>query len=286
MTERFLETLHAGWGQSFEISDVLFELNTGHQHLLIFENPVFGRVMALDGAIQTTSRDEFVYHEMLAHVPLLSHPDPRRVLIIGGGDGGILREVVKHPGLEQVVQVEIDAAVIELCKQYFPGHSDGAFEHPKAEIVIGDGIEFVNQTDRRFDVILSDSTDPMGPGEVLFTERFYQGVARSLAEGGIFAAQNGVPFLQLDELQQTHGRLQGLFADSSFFMAAVPSYVGGSMALAWACQDSALRQGLQLDTIAARVKRCNLQARYYNPAVHMAAFALPQYIQDACSQTS
>ena len=281
VNDRFLESLHQAWGQSFEISKVLFELDTGQQQLLMFENPAFGRVMALDGAIQTTSRDEFMYHEMLAHVPLFSHPSPRRVLIIGGGDGGILREVVKHPGVERVVQVEIDAAVIELCKQYFPAHSDGAFDHPKAEIVIGDGIEFVNNTGERFDVILSDSTDPMGPGEVLFTERFYQGVARSLSAGGIFSAQNGVPFLQLDETRQTHERLKHLFADTGFFMTSVPSYVGGAMALAWACKDAGLRESMTLERISKRYQAAGFVARYYNPAIHLAAFALPQYVQDA-----
>jgi spermidine synthase len=286
VSDLFRETLHAGWGQFFDVRDILFELDTGCQHLLIFENAAFGRVMALDGAIQTTSRDEFVYHEMLAHVPLLSHPSPKRVLIIGGGDGGILREVVKHPGLERVVQVEIDAAVIDLCKQYFPAHSNGAFEHPKAEIVIGDGIEYVNATSEQFDVILSDSTDPMGPGEALFTERFYQGVASCLASGGVFAAQNGVPFLQLDETRKTHQRLKGLFADASFFMAAVPSYVGGAMALAWGCSDEAVRRQLTEAVIRERYHAAALQTRYYNPAMHLAAFALPQYVQDACRQTS
>ncbi len=283
MAERFLETLHAGWGQSFEVSRVLFEADTGQQHLLVFENPAFGRVLALDGAIQTTSRDEFTYHEMLAHVPLCSHPAPKRVLVIGGGDGGLLREVLKHPGVEQAVLVEIDAAVIRLCREYFPAHSAGAFDDPRAAIVIGDGIAFVNDTQQRFDVILSDSTDPMGPGEALFTERFYRGVARCLAPGGIFAAQNGVPFLQLPELVATRQRLAALFADVGFFTTAVPSYVGGVMALAWACQDPTLRAGLSLAVLEQRYRAAGLVTQYYNPAMHLAAFALPNYVQQACA---
>lgn len=286
VSEHFLELLHAGWGQSFEVTRVLHEQQTVHQHLIIFENPLFGRVIALDGAVQTTSRDEFIYHEMLAHVPLFSHPDPKRVLIIGGGDGGILREVLRHPGVEQVVLVEIDAAVIGLCRQYFPAHSDGAFDHPKTEIVIGDGIAFVHGTDRRFDVILSDSTDPLGPGEALFTERFYAGVARCLEAQGIFAAQNGVPFLQAGELVATHRRLRRLFADTGFFTAAVPSYVGGLMALAWACRDGSVRENLALAALQRRYQASGMVTRYYNPALHLAAFALPQYIVDACAQAS
>lgn len=282
MSGTFVESLHAGWGQSFAVGQVLFEADTGQQQLIIFDNPAFGRVMALDGAIQTTERDEFIYHEMLAHVPLFSHPAPKRVLIIGGGDGGILREVLRHPGVEQVTQVEIDAAVIALCREYFPAHSAGAFEHPKAEIIIGDGIAFVNETEHRFDVILSDSTDPMGPAEVLFSERFYQGVARCLNPGGIFAAQNGVPFLQRQEAVDSCQRLRHLFADVSLFTAAVPTYAGGHMALAWACRDAGLRTGLARATLEQRFRAAAFRTRYYNPAMHLAAFALPQYLLEAC----
>lgn len=285
MSQSFVETLHAGWGQVFGVEKMLFETDTGQQQLCIFENATFGRVMALDGVIQTTQQDEFIYHEMLAHVPLFSHPNPKRVLIIGGGDGGILREVLRHPGLEQVVQVEIDGAVIDLCRQYFPDHSSGAFDHPKAEIIIGDGIEFVGTTDRRFDVILSDSTDPLGPAEVLFSERFYAGVARCLNPGGIFAAQNGVPFLQREEAVNAYRRLKSLFADTHFFTAVVPTYAGGHMALAWACQDAGLRASLSLETLTARFRAAGFATRYYNPAMHLAAFALPQYLVEACGIT-
>jgi spermidine synthase len=144
----FREILHAGYAQTLDIREVLFEHKTAHQHLLIFNSESFGRVLALDGVVQTTERDEFIYHETLAHVPLFSHPAPREVLIIGGGDGGLLREVLKHDSVTRVVQVEIDRAVIDLCSKYLPNHSQGAYQHPKAEIVIGDGIEFVCTTDR------------------------------------------------------------------------------------------------------------------------------------------
>ncbi|MDX9874986.1 MAG: polyamine aminopropyltransferase [Spongiibacteraceae bacterium] len=277
---KFSETLHSGYAQTFEVREVLFEHRTEHQHLVIFDTPSFGRVMALDGAIQTTERDEFIYHEMLAHVPLFAHGQARDVLIVGGGDGGMLREVLKHPGVERVVMVEIDRSVIDLCTHYFPNHSQGAFDSPRAEIIVGDGVEYVGSTDRRFDVVLSDSTDPAGPAEVLFTERFYSGVKRCLKEGGIFAAQNGLPFLQADEVTNTYKRLAGHFQDRWFFAAAVPTYVGGIMTLAWASDDKALRQ-LPVEVIAERFRAGGLKTRYYNPEMHVASFALPQYVVDS-----
>ncbi len=283
MNQNFSETLHEGYAQSFGVRDILFESRTGHQHLVIFESASFGRVMALDGVIQTTERDEFIYHEMLAHVPLFAHGGARDVLIIGGGDGGLLREVLKHPEVERVVQVEIDQAVIDLCTKYFPNHSQGAFDNPRAEIVIGDGIDYVCNTPRHFDVVISDCTDPIGPGEVLFSSRFYEGVARCLNPGGIFAAQNGSAFLQPDEVTTTHQRLSPYFRDRSFFTASVPTYIGGAMTLAWASDDAALRT-VAAATLQQRFDAAAIATRYYNPAVHAASFALPQYLVDALKE--
>ena len=192
----YQETLYQGYGQRFSIDNMLHEVRTEHQHLVIFENARMGRVMALDGVIQTTEADEFIYHEMLTHVPILAHGAARRVLIIGGGDGGMLREVAKHKSVERITMVEIDAGVVEFCRQYLPNHSAGAYDDPRFKLVIDDGVNFVNQTDETFDVIISDCTDPIGPGESLFTSAFYEGCARCLNEGGIFVAQNGVCFLR------------------------------------------------------------------------------------------
>ena len=277
---RFSETLHAGYAQTLGIREVLFELKSEHQHLLIFDSESFGRVLTLDGVVQTTERDEFIYHETLAHVPLFSHPAPRDVLIVGGGDGGLLREVLKHETVERVVQVEIDRAVIDLCAQYLPRHSQGAFNHPKAEIVIGDGIEFVNATDRRFDVVISDCTDPIGPGEVLFSSRFYAGVSRCLKPGGIFAAQNGSAFLQPDEVTTTYRRFAPYFAQRRFFTAAVPTYVGGLLTFAWGSIDPQPAP-LDVERVRARFAASGITTRCYNPDLHVASFALPQYLLDA-----
>jgi spermidine synthase len=276
----FRETLHRGYGQCFDIDAVVFESRTEHQHLIIFDSASFGRVLALDGVVQTTERDEFIYHEMLAHIPLFAHPQPREVLIIGGGDGGLLREVLRHPQLERVAQVEIDRAVIDLCVEYLPNHSQGAFEHAKAEIVIGDGIDYVNATERRFDVVISDCTDPVGPGEVLFSSRFYEGVRRCLKPGGIFAAQNGTAFLQPEELTTTYRRFEPYFPDRWFFGAAVPTYIGGIMTFAWGSLDADARH-TDLGVLRRRFEASGIATRYYTPELHAACFALPQFVVDA-----
>ncbi|AUX92420.1 polyamine aminopropyltransferase [Mixta gaviniae] len=280
--EIWYETLHAGFGQYFTVDKVLYREKTEHQDLIIFENAAFGRVMALDGVVQTTERDEFIYHEMLTHVPLLAHGHAKKVLIIGGGDGGMLREVSRHAGLEQITMVEIDAGVVEFCRQYLPNHSAGAYDDPRFRLVIDDGVNFVNQTDEKFDVIISDCTDPVGPGESLFTSAFYAGCKRCLNENGIFVAQNGVCFLQQDEALTSHSKLGHYFGDVSFYQAAIPTYYGGIMTFAWACDNPALRQ-LDAATLQARFAAAGLNCRYYNPAIHMGSFALPQYLLNALS---
>ena len=274
------ETLYDAYGQRFSVDEIYFESRTEHQHLLIFHNAKFGRVMTLDGVVQTTERDEFFYHEMFAHVPLLAHGAAKRVLIIGGGDGGLLREVVKHPGVEHITKVEIDAGVVEMAKTHLPNHSAGAFDDPRFELVIADGAAFVRDASAQWDVILVDSTDPIGPGEVLFTESFYGHCARLLAPGGVLVNQNGVPFMQLDELKRTAGAFDAIFADWHFYGVAVPTYVGGIMTLGFAAKDAGPRQ-TPLAVLTERFEAISLRTRYYTPAVHQAAFALPRYVEEA-----
>lgn len=280
---RLHESLYSGWGQFHDISQVLFESKTEHQHLIIFDNPVFGRVMALDGVIQTTSRDEFVYHEMMTHVPILAHGDVGRVLIIGGGDGGILREVLRHREVEAVTMVEIDRAVVDMCTRYFPDHSAGAFESDRLDLVIADGAEYVKTATDRFDVIIVDSTDPIGPGEVLFEEDFYRHAHERLAPGGVMVTQNGVAFMQLDEVRNTARRMGAAFADAWFYQAAIPTYVGGLMTLGWGSDDSGARR-LGVEEISRRFSASGLATRYYTPEIHVGSFALPRYVLDVIAE--
>ena len=274
------ETLHAGFGQYFTVDRELYRERTEHQDLIIFENAAMGRVMALDGVVQTTERDEFIYHEMLTHVPLFAHGRARKVLIIGGGDGGMLREVCRHASVEEIVMVEIDASVVSFCQRYLPHHSSGAYEDPRLSLVIDDGVNFVNRTTQTFDVIISDCTDPIGPGESLFTSHFYAGCKRCLKDGGVFVAQNGVCFLQQDEAVTSHARLGRYFKDVTFYQAAVPTYYGGIMTFAWAANDAALRTQ-DLNVLTSRFNASALACRYYTPAIHVGSFALPQYLLDA-----
>ena len=276
----FHEVLHQGYQQSMEVEKVLFEHKTDHQHLVIFKNPLFGNIMALDGIVQTTEKDEFIYHEMLVHVPVLAHGNVKNILIIGGGDGGMLREALAHKSVDSVTLVEIDRAVIDMCEEYFPGHSRGAFDHPKADIIIQDGCEFIRNPPKKYDLIICDSTDPMGPGEVLFTSSFYKDCKAALNTGGIMLTQNGVMYFQLDEVKQTAERFKPLYNDVHFYRAAVPTYVGGDMAFGWGTDDLSHRSH-DLETITQRFNQSGIKTKYYNPAIHIGSFALPQYVLDA-----
>ncbi|MDH5556014.1 MAG: polyamine aminopropyltransferase [Alphaproteobacteria bacterium] len=273
------EILHRDFRLKLKVDRVLFDSETEHQRLKLFENATFGRVLTLDSITQTTEADEFIYHEMMAHPAILAHGNAKRVLIIGGGDGGMAEEVLKHKSVEHVTMVEIDAGVVEFSKQYLPNICKGAFDDPRLNLVITDGAKFVAETEGRFDVTIIDSTDPMGPGEVLFTETFYGNVKRCLNEGGVVVTQNGVPFLQPGELSQTVGIFRKLFRDASCYLATIPTYAGGPMAFGWGTDDPALRQ-VSEETLATRFAAAGFETRYYTPAVHKGAFALPPYVQD------
>lgn len=285
MTTDYRETLYKNYGQFFSVEKMLHEVRTEHQHLVIFENAKMGRVMALDGAIQTTEADEFIYHEMLTHVPIIAHGAARNILIIGGGDGAMLREVCRHSSVDRITMVEIDQAVVDMCKKYLPNHSSGAYDDPRVNLVIDDGMSFIANCTEQFDVIISDCPDPTGPAEVLFSEDFYQACHRCLTDDGIFVAQNGTPFLQLDEVKTTAKNIQELFADWHFYHAAVPTYIGGSMTFAWAAKNRQLRQ-LPLEILRKRLSGSAVATRYYNADIHQAAFALPEYVLQAIGKTS
>ena len=276
ISETLLEPL--GVRMSFEAERVLFEDKTEHQDLVLFENRHFGKMLMLDGATQVTTRDEFIYHEMMTHVPILGHGAARHILIIGGGDCGIAEEALKHKAVVSVTQVEIDASVIDFAKTHFPEFTGPVFADPRFECVIADGMKYVAETDRRFDVIVVDSTDPHGPGAVLFTREFYAGCHRCLAAGGVLVTQNGVPFFQAEELVSSVRHFNALFADAACYVAAIPTYIGGHMAMGWATDDPALRLTSR-DEVAARYAAAGaFQTKYWTPEVHVAAFALPRFI--------
>lgn len=279
--EWFTETLHQGWRQQIKVEKVLYHDKTEHQDLILFESPQWGRVLALDGVVQTTTADEFAYHEMLVHPALLAHGRARSVCIVGGGDGGTLREVVKHASVQRVVKAELDPGVIQFCRQYLPSLSDGAFDDPRLELSFGDAAAFMARPGEAFDVILVDSTDPIGPGAALFTESFYRDCRRRLNEGGILVTQAGNPALAAQELADVMARKRAAgFGDVDFLLTVVPTYVGGFMALGWA-SDDATRRRVRIDTLRSRPIPEGL--RYYTPEVHAAAFAHPVWVDRAAA---
>jgi spermidine synthase len=274
------ESLYAHWGQRFEVKHELAHVVSAFQDIVIFESFSHGRVMVLDGCIQITERDEFVYQEMLGHVPLLEHGDAGRVLIIGAGDGGVLRRVLQHRGVQRAVMVEIDGEVIRLAKEFLPAIAAGAWDDPRAQVIVGDGIDYVaGAPDESFDVIIVDSTDPAGVGEVLFTDDFYRNCARILTPRGLVVNQCGVPFMQADELRETSARRRRFFPYVSAYVAAVPTYVGGLMTLGIASKDA----GFTAPSVATLRERADAQGitgttDYWTPEIHAASFCLPPYI--------
>ncbi len=272
------ESLYPEAGFGFAVDRVDFEDKTEHQHLVVFDNARFGRVMMLDGATQVTTADEFIYHEMMVHVPLMALGNATDVLIIGGGDGGIAREVLRHKNVKRCVQVEIDKTVVDFSLTHFPEVSAGAYSNPRMELIIADGLVYAAQTQDRFDAIIVDSTDPQGPGAVLFTKQFYTDCKRCLKPGGVLVTQNGVPFMQPDELAQSVGYFRDIFAHGGCYVAAIPTYVGGHMAMGWATDNAQLHQ-VPLDVLQQRFIELNADTNYYSPTVHQGAFALPRFIE-------
>ncbi|MGG5807979.1 polyamine aminopropyltransferase [Falsiroseomonas sp. CW058] len=274
------ETLYAEWGQRFLVKRELARVKSEFQDILVFESHGHGRVMMLDGVVQITEADEFVYQEMLAHVPLLAHGAARRVLIIGAGDGGVLKRVLQHRTVEHATMVEIDGEVIRLAKEHLPGIGGDAWTDPRARVIVGDGIDHVRQAEPgSYDVVIVDSTDPIGVGEVLFTDEFYANCARLLTDRGLVVNQCGVPFMQADELRETSQRRAKAFPDVFAYVAAVPTYVGGFMTLGWAAKDADCRR-VPVEEIRRRADVAGVleTTRYWTPEVHHAAFELPPYI--------
>jgi spermidine synthase len=269
-----------GFRMTFQVDKVLYELQTEHQHLVLFEQAFFGKMLMLDGATQISKRDEFIYQEMMSHVPLFAHGNAQEVLIVGGGDCGIAEEVLKHKEVKRLTQVEIDPKVIEFAKEHFPEFTAPVFADKRFESVIDDGAKYVARTDRRFDVIIVDSTDPLGPGKILFSEKFYAGCRRCMNKGGVLVTQNGVPFFQKDELTRTMMKFRRLFADATCYVAAIPVYVGGHMALGMASDNKQIRRH-PVKTIAQRYRKAgSFKTKYWSPEVHVAAFAQPRFIAD------
>lgn len=262
---------------SWKVREVLFRGRSEYQEVALLDTWDYGRMLVLDGVVQTTERDEAGYHEMLAHVPLYSHPDPRRVLIIGGGDGGTLREVLNHPGIEEAVMVEIDGLVVEQCRRHLPALASG-FDDPRARLVIGDGVAHVREAaDGSYDAVLVDGTDPLGPGEGLFNSEFYRHVDRILRPGGVTATHTSENPLYKPEVPlAVLGKLAAIFPRTRLFRSEIPTYHTGTwyFVLAGKGADPA-----EVDYTGDRFPRHAAPRDYYTPPVHRGAFALPARVE-------
>ncbi len=277
------ETLYQGWGQRFRVKRQLARLRSDFQDILVFDSETHGRVLVLDGVVQITERDEFIYQEMLAHVPLLTHGQASRVLIIGAGDGGVLRRVLQHRSVTKAVMVEIDGEVIRLSREFLPMVSGDAWNDPRAQVIVGDGIDYVrNASSSDFDVIIVDSTDPIGVGEVLFSDDFYASCSRVLSDNGLIVNQCGVPFMQPEELRETSLRRARFFPQVTAYVAAVPTYVGGFMTLGIAGKGTVLTIAQTTPLVAEAADRAGIlgMTRYWTPEIHVGAFNLPPYIAE------
>lgn len=284
MTRWIEETFHPHWRVALEAEEVLHEVKTEHQHLVIFKNRTWGTVLMLDGVTQLTTADEFVYHEMMAHVPLMALEEPREVLIVGGGDGGVLRETLKHSTLERVTLVEIDQAVIDTSLRYYPEIPGNAFKDSRTEVVIADGMKYVAETPRHFDAIIVDSSEPIGPSAVLHTPAFFAACKRALRPQGAFVTQNGLPFLFPGHLAATVRALRPHFSQVAPYLCTQPCYFGGPFALTLATNNEDLIWLDEMD-LGERMRERNISGlRYWTPAAHVAAFALPAYVQQAVAE--
>lgn len=255
---RVRETLHSG--------------RSAFQHIALYDTEEFGRMLVLDGFVQTTVRDEFVYHEMIAHVPLFTHPRPERVLVVGGGDGGTIREVLKHPTVSRAVLAEIDGEVVALCRKFLPEISQ-ALDDARVEVINTDGIKYIKEAKDRFDVIIIDSSEPVGPGAGLFTREFYQAVHDALAADGVMVAQTESPFFNAGLIRQVFADIKSVFPQTRLYTAHVPTYPGGL----WTFTLGSKRHD-PLGGDAGRLP--GLVTRYYAPALQQGAFLLPRMVEE------
>jgi spermidine synthase len=289
---KFIEDVHSIYTtgetkafQGFEIKEKLFHAQSPYQKIEIYENDSLGRILVLDDIVQITERDEFIYQEMMAHVPMLTHPNPKNILIIGGGDGGILREVLKYKNIDNAVMVEIDQIVIDACVEHMPSinNSGDIYNDKRTQLEVRDAFEYIVNTKNKFDVVIIDSTDPIGPGEKLFSKKFYTALEKTLNPGAIVVTQGGVPLFQPGEVANTLKCLREVKLATKVYVAAVPTYYGGYMTLGYGVKaKNAITPSLE--KLKTLYEENNLLTKHYNPEVHLAAFALPKWIKDDIEQ--
>ena len=274
-----INELWPGMAQSLQIEDTLYEGKSDFQHVMVLQTKSHGRALILDGIIQCTEKDEFSYQEMISFLPLCSHKQPKSVLIIGGGDGGVAREVAKFPTVEKIVQVEIDEKVVEVSKKFLPFMAKG-FDSPKLELLIGDGFEYLKKQKQQFDVIITDSSDPVGPAKVLFEQEYFECLKTALKPGGIVCCQAGTVWSNLDQVKSHFSVCKSLFPKVMYGVSSVPTYPTGQIGY--------LLGSLDADVDFRRPRRIfseseldDMRVDYYSSKVHAACFDLPRFAEKA-----
>ncbi len=262
---------------SIKVDKQLYSAQSDFQRIDIFESVEFGRFLALDGYMMLTERDEFIYHDMIVHVPMAVGKNIRKVLVIGAGDGGAIRELVRYPDIERIDMVEIDEMVVEACREYLP-QTAGFFDDPRVHLYFEDGLKFVRRPQNEYDLIIVDSTDPFGPGEGLFTREFYGNCYKALGEDGILVNQHESPYYDNDALacQRAHRRITECFPLCSVYQAHIPTYPSGH----WLFGFASKKYDPVADLDATGWNARGLQTRYYNTDLHVGAFQLPNYVRE------
>lgn len=268
----YTEKQTESYGITAKVKETFVSEKTDFQDLAMIDTEEFGRMLVLDGMVMTTIKDEFVYHEMVAHPALYTHPNPKHVLVVGGGDGGVIREVLKHPQVEKAVLVEIDGKVIEYSKKYLPEIA-GELDNPRVEVIVGDGFMHIHESKDKYDVVMVDSTEPVGPAAPLFERGFYQGIFEALKEDGIFVAQTDNPWFKADLIQKVNKDVKEIFPIVRVFAANVPTYPSGMWTFT---MGSKKHDPLEVD----ETQIPEIDTKYYSPRLHKAAFVLPKFVED------
>jgi spermidine synthase len=266
----FTEELHPYYRKGIRIKRVLAEEQTQYQHLQVVETEFFGNALILDGIIQLTEQDNMGYHEMIAHVPMLAVKNPRRVLIVGGGDGGSLQQVLRYPSVEEAVVCELDQKVVDYSRKFFPKFGD-PWSDPRARLLVRDAFGYLEENPGQFDVIISDTTDPIGMAERLFSDEFYRLMVRALAPGGAAATQCEQPYFDTSLIQQIYASARALTSNPAYYYAQIPTYPGGGIGFMYVSNTS-WTDGLNKPYPPGN-------NNYINPDVHKAAFALPEFFR-------
>ncbi|MGN0597610.1 MAG: polyamine aminopropyltransferase [Ruminiclostridium sp.] len=262
---------------SIKVDKQLYSGKSDFQRIDVFQSEEFGRFLTLDGYMMLTEKDEFIYHEMIVHVPMAVNPDIKNVLVIGAGDGGVIRELTRYSTIENIDMVEIDEQVIEVCKEYLP-KTACAFDDKRVNVYIQDGLKFIRKCENKYDLIIVDSTDPFGPGEGLFTKEFYGNCYKALNETGIMVNQHESPFYHDDAvaMQRAHKRIVESFPISKVYQAHIPTYPSGHWLFGFASKKfHPIR-----DMDEKRWNSLGIATKYYNSELHRGAFALPNYVED------